>query len=968
MRRVPLELISGPANAGKAHAVLERFRAQLARGREPILVVPTDADQARYRRELVEGGVTVGARVERFAGLLSEVVGRASASSERTLGAFARERALAGIAGSASPGFAPALAELIAELEVARVSPARLREAVKAAKGTLQAASFLASSCELYAAYRELLRKANRSDRELRATKALDELRRRPAPWGQTPVLLYGFDSFTELELDTIETLGAVVDAPVTVTLAYEPGRSAFAGRAEAFERLRPLAERHVMLPAQSAHYAAGSREALHHVERFLLEPTPPRRDAGEAVALLEGASPRAELELVAGEVRALLDAGAKAQEIAIVHRSPEAVAGLLGEVLDDFAIPHALIAGVRAGDTAIGRALVGLIRCAGPGGQLADLLAWLRAPGVLERQSLADALEAKALRRGVGDADAARRLWEEDHWPLERIDRLREAAEDPRSLTGILSEELERLFCAPRRRMAAVLAEEELPEARAVAAIGQALEELADLAGWAPELVPGLSLLAELLAALALPGNERPADGRVVVSDPLSLRARRVKALFLCGLQEGVFPAWAPPRSSLLGEDDRRALAQASGLVLPRERDALAAERYLLYAVCSRPEERLTLSWHTASEDGSPVSPSLFLDDVCDLFDDRLRERTRRRSAAAVAWPGPGRPAGAMAARASALARGGRLREPVIAPLGDVSILADLGERKLWSASSLETWTACPVRWLVERLLCPEDLEGDAEPLARGTLAHAVLRETLERLGEERGSARLTEASLGRAKRIMAESLEHNRAHHLSGLASELALAVARRLQVDLERYLEQAAESESPLEPTHFELEFGGGEGGLPALELAEDVSVRGRMDRVDLGPSGEAIVYDYKGRTAPPGAKWASDGALQVALYMEAVERLLDAEAVGGFYQPLAGKELKARGVLNVDAGVSLDCVRTDRRSEQELRETLLDCRQAALAAARQARAGALEPRPRTCGYGGGCMYPEICRCET
>ena len=45
---MPLTLITGPANAAKAGAVLERFRAALAR--EPVLVVPTPADVQHYQR------------------------------------------------------------------------------------------------------------------------------------------------------------------------------------------------------------------------------------------------------------------------------------------------------------------------------------------------------------------------------------------------------------------------------------------------------------------------------------------------------------------------------------------------------------------------------------------------------------------------------------------------------------------------------------------------------------------------------------------------------------------------------------------------------------------------------------------------------------------------------------------------------------------------------------------------------
>jgi ATP-dependent helicase/DNAse subunit B len=107
------------------------------------------------------------------------------------------------------------------------------------------------------------------------------------------------------------------------VSLAYEPGRVAFAGRATTFQRLIPLADVHRELPARAEHYASGSREALHHLERSLLNDVTVRVEPGDALRLLEGGTPRAELELVAGEVRALLDEGVQAGEIAIVHRAP---------------------------------------------------------------------------------------------------------------------------------------------------------------------------------------------------------------------------------------------------------------------------------------------------------------------------------------------------------------------------------------------------------------------------------------------------------------------------------------------------------------------------------------------------------------------------------------------------------------------------------------------------------------------
>jgi hypothetical protein len=86
-----------------------------------------------------------------------------------------------------------------------------------------------------------------------------------------------------------------------------------------------------------------------------------------------------------------------------------------------------------------------------------------------------------------------------------------------------------------------------------------------------------------------------------------------------------------------------------------------------------------------------------------------------------------------------------------------------------------------------------------------------------------------------------------------------------------------------------------------------------------------------------------------------------------AESGFYQPLAGRDIRARGVLDADSHLELDCVRTDRLGRADLHELIDECVASALRAASQARSEALEPRPDTCAYGGGCAYPTICRCE-
>ena len=203
---------------------------------------------------------------------------------------------------------------------------------------------------------------------------------------------------------------------------------------------------------------------------------------------------------------------------------------------------------------------------------------------------------------------------------------------------------ELEWLFNAPRRGSAALLESDELDEARALAVGRRALAELGGLARGAPELVLDAAELARVLGGLEILSGERAGEGRVAVVDPLALRARRVRALFLCGLQEGVFPASAR-REPLLAEEERRRLAETSGLRLggSRQVDALARERYALYAAVSRPQELLVLSWHAGDDDGVAEARSLFVDDVVDLFEQGLEERRVRRPLGAVGLSRPG-------------------------------------------------------------------------------------------------------------------------------------------------------------------------------------------------------------------------------------------------------------------------------------------------------------------------------------
>ncbi len=967
---MPLTLVLGPANSAKAGEVLGAFAAAANRG--AILVVPTAVDADHFGRELAHDGAVLGS-VLTFNGLATEIAGRAGYSArrltklqrDRVLERAARGTELRALRDAASTaGFAAAAGELIAELERALITPQRFAAAMRSwAAQDPRRGAYAHDVAAIYRAYAAELERLGRVDSELYAWRALDALRAAPGRWGTEAVFFYGFDDLHPLERDAIETLARVAGAEVMVSLTYEAGRVALQARAEVVEEVRPLADRVIDLPALGEHYDPESRAALHHLERGLFEPEPERIDPGRAIGLLEAGGELAEAELAAAEVLELLRSGVRGEEIAVVYRSPARAAPLVEHVFGRYGIAVATEETTGFRRTALGRSLLALARCAllpPAEARAEDLLEYLRAPGLLERPDVADRLEAEVRREGVRTAAEARaRL----RFGLPEIDALR-AAEDP---AAELCAGARRLLAAPHRNRAPVLDPAEQLDARAVGALVRALAELEELG----EKLSGAELI-ELLETLEVRagGSARGAGagtGAVLLTDPLAIRARRFRAVLVCGLQESEFPL-APAPEPFLSDELRRELAICSGLRLRPREDALGRERYLFYTSVSRATERVVLSYRSSDEEGNLALPSPFVADVAELLVEEWPERRRRRMLADVVWPAADAPTERELARSRAAAAA-PLAGEVPSPIGSLSeaALHHVRHRRILSAGALESYANCPVRWLIERELQPLALEPDPDPLVRGGYMHTVIEQVLRRLGGP-----VTRESLPHALEILDEILEQQPHGIAPGAGAAVRAAAARGASADLRRYLAHEARDGLDWQPSGLELRFGFDDDpdSLPPLELGDDVRVRGIVDRVDAddsGPPARAIVRDYKSGGARPeyqGARWGLDRQLQVALYMLVVRELLGLEPVGGFYQPLGGGDLRPRGAFLDGAGVGGSVVANDARDREELDELLEDARARAVALAVRLREGELEPCPTTCSRD-GCRYPGICR---
>src|SRR5215218_517075 len=178
---MPLKLVTGPANAAKAGAVLGELRARV--DEEPLLVVPAFEDVEHNQRELAARGAVFGVHVVRFKRLFSQIAwrggvrGRAASRLQRELivGEAVRAAELTALAESAErPGFVRAATRFVAEIErslaersaagPAMVEPARLTQALRAWAGDGPRRAYVDEIAEIYRRYRERLEAAGLVD------------------------------------------------------------------------------------------------------------------------------------------------------------------------------------------------------------------------------------------------------------------------------------------------------------------------------------------------------------------------------------------------------------------------------------------------------------------------------------------------------------------------------------------------------------------------------------------------------------------------------------------------------------------------------------------------------------------------------------------------------------------------------------------------------------------------------------
>jgi ATP-dependent helicase/DNAse subunit B len=383
-----------------------------------------------------------------------------------------------------------------------------------------------------------------------------------------------------------------------------------------------------------------------------------------------------------------------------------------------------------------------------------------------------------------------------------------------------------------------------------------------------------------------------------VQVLSAYEARQWELPVVFVCGLVEKQFPRYFP-QDAFFPDGARRQL-QAAGIRVRTTTDAELEEEALFESAVACARESLILTY--------------------PKFDGRGEENLR--SAYLERFPQP--------PRASRLVRPRRERLPAAA-LGPGIIAAhDLRDavarkHRVLRVTAVESFLQCPFQFFGRHTLALEEPELRPEERlsfrVQGNIVHAVIAEW-QRASQPHPIAPLFE-------RIFTETCRKEKIP--PGYRTESLRAQMLR---DLERF---AADPSHPI--------GAGTEVELPVqFDLDGDVSLRGRIDRLDRKPDGTADVIDYKySKKASDYAK--STDRLQGPLYLLAVQKALGLEPGGMTYCGLRG------AVQYVEQPVS-----------RERREAAVET---TLRVIGEVRAGNAAPRPADLAPCRFCTFKDVCR---
>lgn len=414
------------------------------------------------------------------------------------------------------------------------------------------------------------------------------------------------------------------------------------------------------------------------------------------------------------------------------------------------------------------------------------------------------------------------------------------------------------------------------------------------------------------------------PTLDRVIIGELRRMRIGKIKALFMIGVNEGLFPLVAQG-CGLINDSDREILLEKSVELSPSAaRDSMNDKLYL-YQMFTTPSKRLYLSYSSMDSKGEALLPSYVIEQIRHIFPNLSVEKSLSTDNQALLnpdycidlisqkdeafgdyyralyrWYEENPKYAKLLSALEALSA----YDYVHIPLPEAVARGLFEHNHSVSPSRLEAYGSCAFKhFLTYGLKLKERKEATVDPLDKGSFYHAALQYVLEELSSDRGRAPaewsqdrqddLVERALDYAFKqtpLLGDKIEEDGYNkYLSGLwKREVAFLVAvLHEQIRL-----------GDFKKFHCEVPFGDlpdeSEQARPHMEALQipgtDCVIRGKVDRIDETEDGSAIrIIDYKTGYKELDYALLSEGAqLQLPIYLTAVMK--DRLAKGKEIQPV------------------------------------------------------------------------------
>lgn len=1015
-----IHIISGPARSGKTSYAVNRI-CQLDpmkwASKVRYVVPTTDSARAVESRILEKTGLSgiLGNVVCTFYSFADEFISRLGLSGRLIsdiqkglmLESLVQGMELSYFAKSATyPGFIEALDEIIGELKTSLVTPEELTDALSKCGSELSSASVnkIAELAALYTRYqKDVLEHNNLHDREGLMWRALEIAKGPSIPTELELVIFDGFNDLNGVQREFLSIIASRVPE-VMVTLPYEPDRpEVFSAVEDTHKFLLELGASEISLQRK-----IGDGSAMTHLESSIFRSASDPSQPDDSVIILEGGDPTIEIELVAEEIRKLVWHGGHAfGDIAITCRDIDSYRRRIDRIFADYDIPVSQ-SNQPLAETTLARLLVTGINLVRNSWHRDDVLRILKSEMVTADLAAACRVEVDAKQAGTTSGrENWLRQWSNSDSTLEfRKSVLQPFADFEDSMQNANStEEAVKALSALldsfswRTNDDQCLAQDSAAD-KALRAI------LDDLIGAIRLLDTDLSssrLLSLLEGAVTRSEYRIP----VLMSEAVqlvpvgALAGRCFKTVFVVGLLEKVFPRQVR-EESFLRDRERLVLREHLGDSLRVCLLQQNAERLLFYSAISAADDKLYLCYPLSDETAKDSLPSFYVEEVAKLFTDPLT-RVRRdvssvvpdvadvcnevsleravvyslsqsanaSSVAAAVY------SGLPASRRTLLGRVFRDCQENDALLSDPRLLAHLLKtERVYRCTELEAYASCPFMHFCQSTLSLEPIREDVGALDFGGILHETLRRLFIQLRAEYGDDL-------RVRELDAESTVHAamailddefaRSSRLSQLPAHEADLQLHNLRAYIRRYVTaEIKKGWDGFVPTHFELEFGfSARDDRPRDSISTDqplvitsgdgfrFSVGGRMDRVDISPSG-ALVIDYKLGTSTKITKFEDGITLQAMVYALALRKVFGMVPAGTEYRPI--KTWAPEGYYTDSTGIAK---RNRVFSDAEFADKLRQCEQLVIELAQDIRSGKIAIEPKECeDY---CSFGGVCRID-